>query len=148
MHSRPCLQPSCRPRAMKKPQQHQWSSGRILLCLGYGLAAPRLCLGHPVWALSLSLSLFFLPLSVCLFLAWQYFCWELISCHLLGGWVMDCSRAQYILHGMWTAHPYLAGSLQGSHGVSCGTLAVNDLGSGSGWQQSKQNWALPAVVGQ
>ena len=27
-------------------------------------------------------------------------------------------------------------------------LAVNDLGTGSGWQQSKQNWALAAVVGQ
>ncbi len=45
------------------------------------------------------------------------------------------------------ACPYQAGSLQGFRGVSRDLLAVNDLGIGSGWQQSKQNWALPAVVG-
>ena len=98
---------------------------------------------------AVSLPLSFLPSSLRMFVfSMAMF---LLGVNLLspyGGWMMDCSRAQYILHGMWTAHPYLAGSLQGSHGVSCGTLAVNDLGSGSGWQQSKQNWALPAVVGQ
>ena len=31
--------------------------------------------------------------------------------------------------------------------VSCDILAANDLGTGSGWQQSKQNWVLLAVVG-
>jgi len=44
-------------------------------------------------------------------------------------------------------YPDQAGSLQGSCGVSCNILAVNDPGIGSGWQQSKQHWALPAVVG-
>ena len=43
--------------------------------------------------------------------------------------------------------PDQAGSLQGLHGVSCETLAVDDPGTGSGWQKSKKNWALPAVVG-
>lgn len=45
-------------------------------------------------------------------------------------------------------HPNQAGSLQGSHGVSCDILAVNGPGSGSGWQQNKQNWAPHAVIGQ
>ena len=43
--------------------------------------------------------------------------------------------------------PDQASTLQGSHGASCGILAVNDPGTGTGWQQSKQNWALLAVVG-
>ena len=45
-------------------------------------------------------------------------------------------------------HPGQAGGLQGCHGGSCDTLAVNVLGTGSGWQQNKQNWAPLAVVGQ
>merc|ERR1712012_54615 len=40
-----------------------------------------------------------------------------------------------------------AGSLQGAQGVSSGILAAHNPGTGSGWQQSKQNWVLPAVVG-
>ena len=48
---------------------------------------------------------------------------------------------------MLMAHPIQAGSLQGLHGVSCGALAVNDLETGSGWQQSKQTWVLLAVMG-
>ena len=48
---------------------------------------------------------------------------------------------------MWMADPNQAGSLQGSQGVSLGILAANNPGTGSGWQQSKQNWVLPAVVG-
>ena len=48
---------------------------------------------------------------------------------------------------MLMAHPIQASSLQGLHGVNCDALAVNDLGKGSGWQQSKQNWALLAVMG-
>ena len=43
--------------------------------------------------------------------------------------------------------PNQAGSLQGSRCVSSDILTANDPGTGSGWQQSKQNWALPAVVG-
>jgi hypothetical protein len=45
------------------------------------------------------------------------------------------------------AHPNQADRPQGSHHVSDGILAANDPGIGSGWQQSKQNWARPAVVG-
>jgi hypothetical protein len=36
---------------------------------------------------------------------------------------------------------------QNSSHVSGNILAADDLENGSGWQQSKQNWALPAVVG-
>ena len=43
--------------------------------------------------------------------------------------------------------PNQAGSLQGSRCVSSDILTANDPGTGSGWHQSKQNWALPAVVG-
>ena len=55
--------------------------------------------------------------------------------------------AQQVLHVMSMAHPNQADRPQGSHHVSDGILAVNDLDIGSGWQQSKQNWALPSVVG-
>ena len=48
---------------------------------------------------------------------------------------------------MWMVLPNQAGSLQGLHNGSGDLLAVNDLGTGSGWQQSKQNWTLPAVAG-
>ena len=44
-------------------------------------------------------------------------------------------------------HPDQASSLQGHCSVSSSILAVNDPGTGTGWQQSKQNWALLAVVG-
>ena len=64
-----------------------------------------------------------------------------------GGWVMKCSGTQHVLWSMWMVFPNQAGSLQGSHSVDCDILAVEDPGIGSGWQQSKQNWALPAVVG-
>ena len=48
---------------------------------------------------------------------------------------------------MWMAHPNQADHPQGSHRVSDGILAANGPGTSSGWQQSKQNWARPAVVG-
>ena len=51
------------------------------------------------------------------------------------------------LHFVLTPRPNQAGSLQGSSHVSGNILAADDLENGSGWQQSKQNWALPAVVG-
>ena len=60
---------------------------------------------------------------------------------------MKCQGSQYVLQAMLMVYPNQAGGLQGSHGVSCDILAVNDLGIDLGWQQSKQNWALPAVVG-
>ena len=54
---------------------------------------------------------------------------------------------QHVLWLMWMAYPNQADSLQGFCSVNCTILAANDPGIGSGWQQSKQNWALPAVVG-
>ena len=61
--------------------------------------------------------------------------------------VVDCGGAAHVLQTVLMAYPGQAGSLQGSHSVSCDILAVDDLGTGSGWQQSKQNQALLAVVG-
>ena len=61
---------------------------------------------------------------------------------------MECSGYLHALLAMWMVLPNQAASLQGSLCVNRDILAVNDLGIGSGWQQSKQNWALAAVVGQ
>ena len=44
--------------------------------------------------------------------------------------------------------PFQASSLQGCNGGSRRTLAADDPGTGSGWQQSKQSWALLAVEGK
>ena len=41
-----------------------------------------------------------------------------------------------------------ADNLQGSRGVNGDILAANDMGIDSDWQQSKQNRALPVVVGK
>ena len=46
----------------------------------------------------------------------------------------------------WTALLNQTGGLQGLCNVSCDDLADNDLGTGSGWQQSRQNWMPPAVM--
>ena len=62
-------------------------------------------------------------------------------------WVMEWSGVAHALHFVLTPRPNQAGSLQGSSHVSGNILAADDLENGSGWQQSKQNWALPAVVG-
>ena len=84
------------------------------------------------------------------------FCWpEPDGKHglLVGSWpvkpqgLLECVGAQYVLHVMWMVLPNQAGSLQGVSSVNCILLAANDLGTGSGWQQSRQNWTLPAVVG-
>ena len=63
------------------------------------------------------------------------------------GWVLKCIGAQHVLWIMSMTHPNQADRPQGSHHVSDGILVANDPGIGSGWQQSKQNWARPAVVG-
>ena len=55
------------------------------------------------------------------------------------GWEMECQGALQVLQVMSMACPNQAGSLQGSRGVNRDILAANDLGTGSGWQQSKQN---------
>lgn len=62
-------------------------------------------------------------------------------------WCRECCGAKHVMHPVWMAYPNQAGSLQGSQHVSADNLAVKYLGIGSGWQQSKQNWDLPAVVG-
>lgn len=61
--------------------------------------------------------------------------------------VVECSNACYVLLGVWIGVPDLADSLQGYYFGESGTPAVDDLGTGSGWRQSKLNWALSAVVG-
>ena len=61
---------------------------------------------------------------------------------------MECGGAAHVLQTVLMACPDQASSLQGSHGVNRDILAANDLGNGSGWQQSKQNRALLAVVGE
>ena len=48
---------------------------------------------------------------------------------------------------MWMVFPNQAAGLQGFLCVNRDLLAVNDLGIGSGWQQSRQNWMPAAVVG-
>ena len=52
------------------------------------------------------------------------------------GKVMQCISSHYILLSMSMALPKQVSSLQGLHGVSQVTLAVNRPGIGSGWSQS------------
>ena len=52
---------------------------------------------------------------------------------------MECRGVLYVLHTVRMGCPYQTGSLQGHPRVSGGGLAGNDSGTGSGWQQSKQN---------
>ena len=73
--------------------------------------------------------------------------WENSSSVTSGAGVLECQETQYVLQTMLMIHPDQASSLQGLCGVSSSILAVNDPGTGTGWQQSKQNWALLAVVG-
>ena len=69
-----------------------------------------------------------------LLLRWGY----LYPCSLWS-WVAECIGARQVLWIMWMAHPNQASRPQGYHHVNGGTLAANDSGIGSGWQQSKQN---------
>ena len=64
-----------------------------------------------------------------------------------GALAEKCRRIHYVLQVMWMAYPDQTSSLQGSRSVNSDILAVNAPGIGSGWQQSKQSWALLAVVG-
>ena len=61
---------------------------------------------------------------------------------------MEGSGNLYALLTMWMVFPNQAAGLQGLLCVDRGALAVKDLGIGSGWQQSRQNWMPAAVVGQ
>ena len=56
-----------------------------------------------------------------------------------GNKTMKCEETEQVLQTVLMAYPGQASSLQGSHGADCDILAANDLGNGSGWQQSKQN---------
>ena len=61
---------------------------------------------------------------------------------------MEGSGNLYALLTMWMVFPNQAAGLQGLLCVDRGALAVKDLGIGSGWQQSRQNWVPAAVVGK
>ena len=62
--------------------------------------------------------------------------------------MLESSGSLYALLAMWMVFPNQAAGLQGFPCVNKDILAVNDLGIGSGWQQSRQNWMPAAVVGQ
>merc|ERR1712079_40699 len=70
-------------------------------------------------------------------------CWACLS----SVWLWQCSGGLQVSYAMQKLHPIQACSLQGCQHVNADILAVKDLGTGSGWQQSKQNWALHAVEG-
>ena len=61
--------------------------------------------------------------------------------------LQECTGVLHVLLVMWMVLPSQAGGLQGCQHGSARTLAENDLGTGSGWQQRRQNRALPAVAG-
>ena len=69
------------------------------------------------------------------------------SCHPSGGWLVKCRYLHYVLLIMLMACPDQVGTPQGQLSVSCDVLVDNDRGTGSGWQQSKQNPAVSSVVG-
>ena len=60
---------------------------------------------------------------------------------------VECAGNLHAPWIMWMALPHQSGRRQGVRSASCNLLAIEDLGIGSGWQQSKQYWALPAVIG-
>ena len=53
--------------------------------------------------------------------------------------IVRCRGPLYVPQTMWMGCPDQTGSLQGHPRVSGGGLAGNDSGTGSGWQQSRQN---------
>ena len=60
---------------------------------------------------------------------------------------VECAGNLHAPWTMWMTLPHQSGRRQGVCSASCNLLAIEDLGIGSGWQQSKQHWALPAVIG-
>ena len=56
-----------------------------------------------------------------------------------GNKTMKCEETEQVLQTVLMTYPGQVSSLQGSHGADCDILAANELGNGSGWQQSKQN---------
>ena len=69
------------------------------------------------------------------------------SCHPSGSWSVKCMCSHHVLLAALMARPDQVGTPQGQHSVSCDVLVDNDRGTGSGWQQSKQNPAVSSVVG-
>ena len=64
-----------------------------------------------------------------------------------GAGVWERQGTQYVLQVMLMIHTDQSISLHGSRCVISSILAVNDPGTGTGWHQSNQTWALLAVVG-
>jgi hypothetical protein len=61
---------------------------------------------------------------------------------------MECRRPHHVLLVALRACPNQVGARQGRRGGGYDALADNDTGTGSGWQQSKQNRAASSVVGK
>ena len=70
-----------------------------------------------------------------------------VPCSPSGGWLLQCWGLHYALHNMWMACPDQESTLQGQHGVSCDAPVDNEAGTGSGWQQNKQNCTVASVMG-
>ena len=70
------------------------------------------------------------------------------SCHPCGGWLVECRQLYYVLLSALMACPNQVGTRQGQRSGSCDVLVDDDTGTGSGWQQSKQNRAVSSVVGK
>ena len=66
----------------------------------------------------------------------KYKCWVV---YLWRTGLLQCGGVGHVLCPMLMAHPDQAPRQQGLQGVNPDVLAVEDLGTGSGWQQSKQN---------
>jgi hypothetical protein len=67
----------------------------------------------------------------------------------MGQWDSGQWDTGQVKHGhvdKWRAHLNQTGGLQRLYNVSCDDRVDNDLGPGSGWQQSKQNRTRPAVM--
>ena len=57
------------------------------------------------------------------------------------------ANVPHIPTGMWMGHPHQASRLQGPDNVNCRNLADSAPKIGRGWQQSRQNGTLLAVIG-
>ena len=54
----------------------------------------------------------------------------------------------YASQTMWQMRPMQSGSLQGLYSAKSVDLAGGLPGIGSRWQESKEDWGLPAVMGE
>ena len=110
--------------------------------LAHDLEAPMSCRSFtPSWHVKLTRRSL-IPLFEATYVP-ALLCWACLSF----AWLWQCSGVLHVSYTMQKLHPIQACSLQGCQDVNLDILAVKDLGTGSGWQQSKQNWALHAVEG-